>query len=195
LIIGETISHYRVLALLGAGGMGEVYKAEDTRLKRAVALKFLPLALVQDRDAKQRLLLEAQAASALDHPNICTIHEIDESADGRVFLAMAYYDGETLKTRIDRGAVSIDEAIDIIVTRRSRARPPARLRRASRSLAKESHLKAWWQFPAASRRSRRAIRFEFRHFSSTATKSRTNTSNASSMPAATARLVTGSSRS
>jgi formylglycine-generating enzyme required for sulfatase activity/dienelactone hydrolase/tRNA A-37 threonylcarbamoyl transferase component Bud32 len=115
LIIGETISHYRVVSLLGAGGMGEVYKAEDTRLKRAVALKFLPLALVRDRDAKQRLLLEAQAASALDHPNICTIHEIDETADGRVFLAMAYYDGETLKQRIERGAVSIEEAIDIIV--------------------------------------------------------------------------------
>ena len=115
MIIGETISHYRVLALLGAGGMGEVYKAEDTRLKRAVALKFLPLALVEDHDAKQRLLLEAQAASALDHPNICTIHEIDESADGRVFLAMAYYDGETLKQRIERGAAPIEEAIDIIV--------------------------------------------------------------------------------
>jgi serine/threonine protein kinase len=115
MIIGETISHYRVLALLGAGGMGEVYKAEDTRLKRAVALKFLPLALVEDHDAKQRLLLEAQAASALDHPNICTIHEIDESADGRVFLAMAYYEGETLKQRIERGAVPIEEAIDIIV--------------------------------------------------------------------------------
>src|SRR5215212_1425350 len=114
MIIGETISHYRVVSLLGAGGMGEVYKAEDTRLKRAVALKFLPLALVRDEDAKQRLLLEAQAASALDHPNICTIHEIDETPDGRVFIAMAYYDGETLKQRIERGGVSIDEALDII---------------------------------------------------------------------------------
>ncbi|MGH9172897.1 MAG: bifunctional serine/threonine-protein kinase/formylglycine-generating enzyme family protein, partial [Vicinamibacterales bacterium] len=115
MIIGETISHYRVSSLLGAGGMGEVYKAEDTRLKRAVALKFLPLALAEDQEAKQRLVVEAQAASALDHPNICTIHEIDETADGRVFLAMAYYEGETLKQRIDRGAVPIAEALDIIV--------------------------------------------------------------------------------
>src|SRR6185503_15795491 len=97
---GETISHYRILALLGAGGMGEVYKAEDTRLKRAVALKFLPRALTLDRDAKERLVHEAQAASALDHPNICTVYEIGEADDGRIFLAMAYYEGETLKERI-----------------------------------------------------------------------------------------------
>ena len=95
--IGDVVSHYRIVELLGAGGMGVVYKAEDTRLKRSVALKFLPLALVQDRDAKERLVHEAQAASALDHPNICTIHEIDETADGQLFLAMAYYEGETLK--------------------------------------------------------------------------------------------------
>src|SRR5882672_9717859 len=114
MIIGETISHYRVVALLGAGGMGEVYQAEDTRLKRLVALKFLPLALVQHRDAKERLVHEAQAASALDHPNICTIHEIDETPDGRLFVAMAYYEGETLKERIARGTLSVGEALDII---------------------------------------------------------------------------------
>src|SRR5678816_410725 len=113
--LGEEISHYRVLSLLGAGGMGEVYKAEDTKLKRAVALKFLPLSLVQDRDAKERLVHEAQAASALDHPNICTIHEIDETPDGRVFLAMAYYEGETLSKRIARGAVPLPEALDIVI--------------------------------------------------------------------------------
>jgi len=113
--LGEEISHYRVLTLLGAGGMGEVYKAEDTKLKRAVALKFLPLALVRDKDAKERLVHEAQAASALDHPNICTIHEIDETSDGRVFIAMAYYEGETLKERIARGRLDADDAIDIIV--------------------------------------------------------------------------------
>jgi dienelactone hydrolase len=112
MILGETISHYRVLSLLGAGGMGEVYKAEDTKLKRAVALKFLPLSLVQDRDAKERLMHEAQAASALDHPNICTIHEIDETPDGRVFLAMAFYEGETLKARIARGLLSVDDALN-----------------------------------------------------------------------------------
>ena len=112
---GDTVSHYRILSFLGAGGMGEVYKAEDTRLKRAVALKFLPLALLQDEHAKQRLLVEARAISALDHQNICTIHEIDESADGRVFLAMAYYEGETLKQRIARGPAPIDEALDIVI--------------------------------------------------------------------------------
>jgi formylglycine-generating enzyme required for sulfatase activity/dienelactone hydrolase len=112
-MIGETISHYRILELLGAGGMGVVYKAEDTRLRRTVALKFLPLEMTQDPDAKERLRLEAQTASALDHPNICTIHEIDETADGRVFVAMAYYEGETLKQRIARGQVAIDEALRI----------------------------------------------------------------------------------
>ena len=112
---GDTVSHYRILSFLGAGGMGEVYKAEDTRLKRAVALKFLPLALLQDEHAKQRLLVEARAISALDHQNICTIHEIDESADGRVFLAMAYYEGETLKQRIARGPAPVDEALDIVI--------------------------------------------------------------------------------
>jgi dienelactone hydrolase len=113
MIAGGTVSHYRVLKLLGAGGMGEVYQAEDTRLKRLVALKFLPLALVQDRDAKERLVHEAQAASALDHPNICTIHEIDETSDGRLFLAMAYYEGETLKDRIARGPLAVDDALDV----------------------------------------------------------------------------------
>jgi predicted esterase len=112
--IGETVSHYRVIELLGAGGMGVVYKAEDTRLKRPVALKFLAFGLVQDREAKERLVHEAQAASALDHPNICTIHEIDETSDGQLFLAMAYYEGETLKERIARGPLTVDEALDFI---------------------------------------------------------------------------------
>ena len=112
-MIGETISHYRILELLGAGGMGVVYKAEDTRLKRLVALKFLPIELTKDLEAKERLMQEAQAASALDHPNICTIHEIDETPDGRLFLALAYYDGETLKQRVARGPLPIDQAVDI----------------------------------------------------------------------------------
>ena len=112
-MIGQTISHYRVVELLGAGGMGEVYRAEDLRLRRAVALKVLPLALVQDREAKERLMLEAQAASSLDHPNICTIHEVDETPDGRVFLAMAYYDGETLRARLTRGPLALDAALGV----------------------------------------------------------------------------------
>jgi formylglycine-generating enzyme required for sulfatase activity/dienelactone hydrolase len=94
--------------------MGEVYKAEDLKLKRLVALKVLPLALTADPDAKQRLVHEAQAVSALDHPNICTIHEIDETADGRLFLVMAYYEGQTLKQRITRGPLEIEEAVQIM---------------------------------------------------------------------------------
>jgi len=111
-MIGETISHYRIVERLGAGGMGVVYRAEDVRLRRAVALKFLPLEATQDRDARDRLVAEAQTASALDHPNICTIYEIDETPDGRMFLAMSYYEGETLKERIARGPLPIDEALD-----------------------------------------------------------------------------------
>jgi eukaryotic-like serine/threonine-protein kinase len=110
-MIGQTISHYRIVDRIGAGGMGVVYKAEDIRLRRTVALKFLPLELTQDPEAKERLHMEAQTASALDHPNICTIHEIDETPDGRVFVAMTYYDGETLKQRIARGPLPIEDAI------------------------------------------------------------------------------------
>lgn len=113
--IGDSVSHYRIVALLGVGGMGVVYRAEDTRLKRAVALKFLPLSLGQDRASKERLVQEAQAASALDHPNICTIHEIDETPDGQLFLAMAFYDGETLKDRIARGSLDVDEALGLMI--------------------------------------------------------------------------------
>ena len=110
---GRTVSHYRIVEKLGGGGMGIVYKAEDLRLKRMVALKFLPPEHTRDAEAKQRLVHEAQAASALDHANICTVHEIDETPDGQLFLAMAYYAGETLKQRIARGPLEIDEAIDI----------------------------------------------------------------------------------
>ena len=112
---GDTLSRYRIAALVGAGGMGEVYKAEDTRLKRPVAIKLLTPALSDNADAKQRLIVEAQAASALDHPNICTIYEIDETPDGRLFLAMAFYEGETLGKRIARGALPVAEALDIVI--------------------------------------------------------------------------------
>jgi len=90
-MIGQTISHYRVLDKLGQGGMGIVYKAEDTRLKRTVALKILPPELTRDPEAKQRFVHEAQAASALEHHNICNMHEIDETDDGQVFIVMAYF--------------------------------------------------------------------------------------------------------
>jgi len=112
-MIGQTISHYKILAKLGEGGMGVVYKAEDTKLDRTVALKFLAPELTRDPDAKARFIHEAKAASALDHPNICTIHEIDETDDGRLFIAMACYEGETLKERINKGPLALDEAVDI----------------------------------------------------------------------------------
>ena len=110
---GSTLGPYTVTAELGHGGMGEVYTAHDPRLDRQVAIKVLPPDLTRDDTAKQRFLQEAKAASALDHPNICTIHEINETADGQLYLVMAYYDGETLKERIERGALPVDEAVDI----------------------------------------------------------------------------------
>jgi len=112
-VIGQTVSHYEILEEIGAGGMGVVYKAEDTRLKRLVALKFLPPELTRDESAKMRLLHEAHAISKLQHRNICTIHEIDETADGRTFICMDYYEGESLKTRLAHGPLSAEEAIDI----------------------------------------------------------------------------------
>jgi serine/threonine protein kinase/Tol biopolymer transport system component len=112
-LVGRTLAHYRVLEYAGGGGMGVVYKAEDLRLARTVALKFLPPELTRDPEAKSRFLQEARSASVLDHPNICTIHEVGETDDGRLYLAMPYYDGETLRRRIERGPIAIDEAVDI----------------------------------------------------------------------------------
>ncbi len=112
-MIGQTISHYKILGKLGAGGMGVVYKAQDTKLKRTVALKFLPPELTRDPEAKERFIHEAQAASALDHNNICTIYEVAETDEGQLFIAMACYEGETLKKRIDRGPLTIQDALDI----------------------------------------------------------------------------------
>jgi serine/threonine protein kinase/tetratricopeptide (TPR) repeat protein len=96
-MVGKQISHYHILEKLGEGGMGVVYKAEDTKLKRTVALKFLPPELTRDPEAKVRFIREAQAASALEHPNICNIHEIDETADDQLYIVMACYEGRTLK--------------------------------------------------------------------------------------------------
>ena len=110
---GSTLGPYTIRAELGHGGMGVVYTAHDPRLDRQVAIKVLPPDLTRDETANQRFLQEAKAASALDHPNICTIFEINETPDGQLYLVMAYYEGETLKERIERGALKVDEAVDI----------------------------------------------------------------------------------
>lgn len=110
-MIDQTISHYRILEELGRGGMGVIYKARDTRLDRAVALKFLPPDLTRNPDAKARFIREAKAASALKHQNICTIHDIDETEDGQLFIVMDCYEGETLQEKIARGPLAIEEAL------------------------------------------------------------------------------------
>ena len=112
-MIGKTVSHYRILEKIGQGGMGVVYRAEDLRLRRTVALKFLPPELTMNPDAKARFMHEARSASALEHPSICNIHEIGETEDGQLFICMACYDGEPLSARIALGPLAVEEALDI----------------------------------------------------------------------------------
>jgi serine/threonine protein kinase/cytochrome c-type biogenesis protein CcmH/NrfG len=114
-MIGQTISHYKILEKIGEGGMGVVYRAEDTKLGRAVAIKLLSQHLGGDAEVKKRFVHEAKAASALDHLNICTIYEIDETKDDRIFMVMAFYEGRTVKELLAEGPLDIARAVDIAI--------------------------------------------------------------------------------
>jgi serine/threonine protein kinase len=111
-MVGKTISHYKITKKLGEGGMGEVYLADDLKLERQVALKFLPQHLTADKDNVERFEREAKAAAALNHPNIVTIYEIAEE-DDQTFIVMEYVDGDSLRTKIDKGVSDLDEILNI----------------------------------------------------------------------------------
>ena len=112
---GDRVGNYQILGLAGVGGMGMVYRALDVKLERLVALKFLPDELVATKADKERFLREARTASSLDHPNVGVIHGIEETSDGRTYIVMAFYEGETLARKISRGPLPLGEAVDISI--------------------------------------------------------------------------------
>ena len=114
-LTGKTVSHYKILEKIGEGGMGVVYKAEDTRLDRVVALKFLPRHVSANEEEKKRFVREAKSASKLDHPNICSIYGIEETDDGQLFIIMPYYDGTNLKEKVEAGPLSLEAIVDIAI--------------------------------------------------------------------------------
>ena len=115
-MIGKEISHYKIIEKIGSGGMGVVYKAEDKKLMRTVALKFLPFELTSDEEAKKRFINETQTVAMLQHNNICTVHDIEETDDGQIFICMDCYEGETLKEKISNSNNGSKLSIDMIIS-------------------------------------------------------------------------------
>ena len=115
IVVGQTVNQYQITARLGAGGMGEVYLARDTRLNRKVAIKFLPTLFTGNKTHLNRFEQEARSVAALSHPHVCVIHEVIETSDGRHCIVMEYVDGVTLRARLEKGAIGVDEAIDIVI--------------------------------------------------------------------------------
>ena len=114
-LIGREIAQYTIVGYIGGGGMGVVYKAEDRKLGRFAALKFLPTSVGFDPNARERFMREARSASALDHANICTIYEVNETGAGNIYIAMAFYEGQTLDGLMERGVVEVDRAVDLSI--------------------------------------------------------------------------------
>src|SRR5215831_8667607 len=114
-MIGKTVGHYRITAKLGAGGMGEVFLADDTRLGRKAAIKFLPAQLAGDPQRRQRFLTEARAASALNHPHVCVVYDVGETDEGLPFIAMEYVEGQSLDALVEQGPLETSRAVQIAI--------------------------------------------------------------------------------